>query len=207
LSARELAAQCTRIGAAVLPAVVVGSALVGCAWIVQSADAATALATLVSRVPRAIGPLVAGILVAARMGALLAGELGELRRGQQLDWLRAAGLSPLRQLVLPRLLAAVLVMPVATLVADASLLAGASLLAVQRGAAALAFAQLAPAEVWIGLAKAALFGATLAGVACAIGLGLRTSVNDIPRLASRGAVAAMLAVAALDLLLVASRLS
>jgi len=207
LSARELAAQCTRIGAAVLPAVVVGSALVGCAWIVQSADAATALATLVSRVPRAIGPLVAGILVAARMGALLAGELGELRRGQQLDWLRAAGLSPLRQLVLPRLLAAVLVMPVATLVADASLLAGASLLAVQRGAAALAFAQLAPAEVWIGLAKASLFGATLAGVACAIGLGLRTSVNDIPRLASRGAVAAMLAVAALDLLLVASRLS
>ena len=207
MSARELAAQCTRIGAAVLPAVVVGSALVGCAWIVQSADAATALATLVSRVPRAIGPLVAGILVAARMGALLAGELGELRRGQQLDWLRAAGLSPLRQLVLPRLLAAVLVMPVATLVADASLLAGASLLAVQRGAAALAFAQLAPAEVWIGLAKASLFGATLAGVACAIGLGLRTSVNDIPRLASRGAVAAMLAVAALDLLLVASRLS
>jgi phospholipid/cholesterol/gamma-HCH transport system permease protein len=207
LSARELAAQCTRIGAAVLPAVVVGSALVGCAWIVQSADAATALATLVSRVPRAIGPLVAGILVAARMGALLAGELGELRRGQQLDWLRAAGLSPLRQLVLPRLLAAVLVMPVATLVADASLLAGASLLAVQRGAAALAFAQLAPAEVWIGLAKAALFGATLAGVACAIGLGLRTSANDIPRLASRGALAAMLAVAALDLLLVASRLS
>jgi phospholipid/cholesterol/gamma-HCH transport system permease protein len=180
---------------------------------VQSADAATALATLVSRVPRSIGPLVAGILVAARVGALLAGELGELRRGQQLDWLRAAGLSPLRQLVLPRLLAVVLVMPVAALVADASLLTAASLLAVQRGAAALAFAQLAPAEVWIGLAKAALFGATLAGVACAIGLGLRARASDIPllgdvpRLASRGAIAAMLAVAALDLLLVASRLS
>ena len=202
---RELAVQCTRIGAAVLPAVIAGSALVGCAWIVQSADAAAALAALVARVPRAIGPLVAGILVAARVGALLAGELGELRRGQQVDWLRAAGLSPLRQLVLPRLLAVVLVMPVATLVADAALLAGASLLAVQRGAAALAFAQLAPAAVWIGLAKAALFGATLTGVACAIGLGLRAS--DIPRLASRGAVAAMLAVAALDLLLVASRLS
>lgn len=205
MSVRELAAQCTRIGAAVLPAVIAGSALVGCAWIVQSADAAAALAALVARVPRAIGPLVAGILVAARVGALLAGELGELRRGQQVDWLRAAGLSPLRQLVLPRLLAVVLVMPVATLVADAALLAGASLLAVQRGAAALAFAQLAPAAVWIGLAKAALFGATLTGVACAIGLGLRAS--DIPRLASRGAVAAMLAVAALDLLLVASRLS
>ncbi|MBS1107773.1 MAG: transporter permease, partial [Deltaproteobacteria bacterium] len=180
MSVRELTAQCTRIGAAVLPAVIAGSALVGCAWIVQSADAAAALAALVARVPRAIGPLVAGILVAARVGALLAGELGELRRGQQVDWLRAAGLSPLRQLVLPRLLAVVLVMPVATLVADAALLAGASLLAVQRGAAALAFAQLAPAAVWIGLAKAALFGATLTGVACAIGLGLRAS--DIPRL-------------------------
>lgn len=207
MSVRELAAQCTRIGATVLPSVLVGSALVGCAWIVQSADAAAALVAMVSRVPRAIGPLVAGILVAARVGAILAGELGELRRGQQVDWLRAAGLSPLRQLVLPRLLAAVLVMPVAALVADASLLGAASLLAVQRGAAALAFAQLAPADVWIGLTKAALFGATLASVACAVGLGLQATARDIPRLASRGAVAAMLAVAALELLLVASRLS
>jgi phospholipid/cholesterol/gamma-HCH transport system permease protein len=205
LSARELATQCTRIGAAVLPTVLIGGALVGCAWMLLSTDAATARIEMVSRLPRSIAPLVAGILVAARVGAMIAGELGEMRAGQQVDWLRAAGLGRLRHLVAPRLLAAALVLPVATLVVDAAALTAASLLGAPRGFDALA--QLVPADVWIGLAKAALFGVTLAGVASAIGLRLRGSSRDIPRLASRGAVAAMLAVVALDLLLVASRLS
>ncbi len=205
MTARELATQCTRIGAAVLPAVTIGGALVGCAWMLSSRDAATARTAMMSAIPRAIGPLVAGILVAARVGAMIAGELGALRAGQQVDWLRAAGLGRLRHLVAPRLLAAALVLPVATLVVDASALLAASLFGAPNGFGALA--QLAPADVWIGLAKAALFGVTLAGVASAIGLLERGASRDLPRLASRGAVAAMLAVVALDLLLVASRLS
>ncbi len=207
MSPREVAVQVTRIGAAALPAVAIGGALVGCAWIVASADASVALATLVQSVPRSIGPLVAGLLVAARVGATMAGEIAAMRAGQQVDWLRAVGLSPLRQLVSPRLLAAALVMPVATLVADAFVLGAASLLAMQRGAAPIAFAQLAPAEVGIGLAKAILFGAVLAAVACAIGLHWRSGANDVPRSAGRGAIAAVFAVVVLDLLFAASRLS
>jgi phospholipid/cholesterol/gamma-HCH transport system permease protein len=202
---RELAVQGTRIGAAALPAVAIGGALVGCAWIAASDDASAALASLVRSVPREVGPLVAGLLVAARVGATMAGSLAALRAGQQVDWLRASGLSPLRHLVSPRLLAAVLVLPVATLVADAFALGAASLVAVQRGAEPLALAQLVSGDVWIGLAKAALFGATLAGVACAVGLHWRGAPNDLPRSAGRGAISAMLAVAALDLLFVASR--
>jgi phospholipid/cholesterol/gamma-HCH transport system permease protein len=207
LTLRELAVQGTRIGAAALPAVAIGGALVGCAWILGSDDASAALASLVRRVPREIGPLVAGLLVAARVGATMSGDLAALRAGQQVDWLRASGVSPLRHLVSPRLLAAVLVLPVATLVADACALGAASLVAVHRGAGPLALAQLVSADVWIGLAKAALFGATLAGVACAVGLQWRGAANDVPRSAGRGAVAAILAVAALDLLFVASRLA
>jgi phospholipid/cholesterol/gamma-HCH transport system permease protein len=207
LKLRELASQGTRIGAAALPAAAIGGALVGCAWVATSDHAAAALAALVQRVPRSIGPLVAGLLVAARVGATIAGEVAALRAGQQIDWLRAAGISPLLHLVLPRLLAATLVLPVATVVADAFALGAASLVAVQRGAAPLAFAQLVTTDVWIGLAKAALFGATLAGVACVIGLQWRSAERDVPRSAGRGAVAAVLAVAALDLLFVASRLA
>jgi phospholipid/cholesterol/gamma-HCH transport system permease protein len=207
LSPRERARQGTRIGAAALPAVAIGGTLVGIAWIATSDDAAVALAQLVQQVPRAIGPLVAGLLVAARVGATMSSEIAALRAGQQLDWLRAAGLSPLLHLVLPRLIAAALVLPVATLVADAFALGAASLLAVQRGAAPLAFAQLVSADVWIGLAKAVLFGATLAGVACAVGLHWRSAERDVPRSAGRGAAAAMLAIAAIDLLLAASRLA
>jgi phospholipid/cholesterol/gamma-HCH transport system permease protein len=205
LTPRELAVQGTRIGAAALPAVAIGGAFVGCAWIAASGDATVALASLVRRVPREIGPLVAGLLVAARVGATMAGDLAALRAGQQVDWLRATGLSPLRHLVAPRWLAAVLVLPVATLVADAFALGAASLVAGQRGAEPLALAQLVSGDVWIGLAKSALFGATLAGVACAVGLHWRGAANDVPRSAGRGAVSAMLAVAALDLLFVASR--
>ncbi len=205
MSARELAVQCTRIGAAVLPAVAIGGALVGCAWMLASADAAAARTAMVSRIPREVGPLIAGVLVAARVGAMIAGELGALRNGQQVDWLHAAGLSLLRHLVVPRLFAAMLVLPVATLVVDASALSAASLLGTPRAFHALA--QLAPGDVWLGLAKAALFGATLAGVASAIALLPRAARLDIPLLASRGAVTAMLAVVALDLLLFASRLS
>ena len=207
MSPRELAVQGTRIGAAALPAVAIGAALAGCAWIAASGDASAALAMLVRRVPRSLGPLVAGLLVAARVGATMAAELASLRAGQQVDWLRAAGVSVPRTLVVPRLLAAALVLPVATLVADAFALGAASLLAAQRGAAPLAFAQLAPADVGIGIAKAALFGAALAGVACAVGLQWRGAAHDVPRSAGRGAAAAVLAVAALDLLLVASRLA
>jgi phospholipid/cholesterol/gamma-HCH transport system permease protein len=207
LSPRELALQGTRIGAASLPAVAIGGALVGVAWIAVSGDAPAALAVLVRRVPRGIGPLVAGLLVAARVGATMAGELASLRAGRQVDWLRAAGLSPFRHLVSPRVLAAVLVMPVATLLADAFALGAASLLATRRGAAPLALAQLVPSDVWVGLAKTALFGAALAVVSCAIGLYWRGAADDVPRSAGRGAVAAVLAVAALDLLFVASRLA
>lgn len=205
MTPRELAVQGTRIGAAALPAVAIGGAFVGCAWIAASDDASAALASLVRRVPREIGPLIAGLLVAARVGATMSGDLAALRAGQQVDWLRATGLSPLRHLVSPRLLAAVLVLPVATLVADAFALGAASLVAVQRGAEPLALAQLVSGDVWIGLAKAALFGATLAGVACAVGLHWRGAAHDVPRSAGRGAISAMLAVAALDLLFVASR--
>ena len=205
MSARELATQCTRIGAAVLPSAGIAGALVGCAWIALSPDGVAARSAMVSHIPRGIGPLVAAIVVAARVGAMFAGELGEARAGQQADWLRPARLGRLRHLVAPRLVATALVLPVVTLVVDAAALAAVSLLGEPRGVAALA--QLAPVDVWVGLAKAALFGVTLAGVASAIGLLRQGTRPDVPRLASLGAVAAVLAVVALDLLLVASRSS
>ena len=56
MSPRELAVQGTRIGAAALPAVAIGGALVGCAWVATSDDATAALTTLVQRVPRGNKP-------------------------------------------------------------------------------------------------------------------------------------------------------
>src|SRR5438105_10744452 len=70
-------------------------------------------------------PIAAGLLVAGRSGASLGAELGSMKLTEQIDALEVLGLSPLRELVAPRLLACMLALPVLTLfVAYLALAAG-----------------------------------------------------------------------------------
>ncbi len=62
-----------------------------------------------------LAPLTAGLLVAGRSGASLGAELGSMRLTEQVDALEVLGLSPLRELVAPRLLACMLALPILTL--------------------------------------------------------------------------------------------
>src|SRR5262249_47071663 len=61
-----------------------------------------------------LGPVIAGLLTAARSGATLGAELGAMRLNEQIDALEVLGLSPLRELVAPRLAACMLALPVLT---------------------------------------------------------------------------------------------
>src|SRR5204862_1865447 len=61
------------------------------------------------------GPISAGLIVAGRSGASLGAELGSMKLTEQVDALEVLGLSPLRELVAPRLLACMLALPVLTL--------------------------------------------------------------------------------------------
>src|ERR1051325_11126160 len=60
-------------------------------------------------------PLGAGLILAGRSGASLGAELGSMRLSEQIDALEALGLSPMRQLVAPRVLAAMLALPLLTI--------------------------------------------------------------------------------------------
>src|SRR5438270_1540737 len=67
---------------------------------------------------RELGPVLAGLMIAGRVGSAIAAELGSMVVSQQIDAMRALGTDPVRKLVAPRLVALVLTLPLLTVAAD-----------------------------------------------------------------------------------------
>jgi phospholipid/cholesterol/gamma-HCH transport system permease protein len=82
-----------------------------------SAEGAVATVVVLS-MTRELGPVIAGLMVAGRVGAAMAAEIGTMRVTDQIDALTTLSTDPLRYLVLPRLIAGVLTLPMLVLVAD-----------------------------------------------------------------------------------------
>ena len=70
-------------------------------------------------ITRELGPVIAGLMVAGRVAAAIAAEIGTMRVTEQIDALTTLSTNPMRYLVVPRLVAAVVTMPILVLVADA----------------------------------------------------------------------------------------
>src|SRR5207302_5884392 len=82
-------------------------------------NAESAVATVVVlSVTRELGPVIAGLMVAGRVGAAMAAEIGTMRVTDQIDALTTLSTDPLRYLVLPRLVAGLITLPILVLVAD-----------------------------------------------------------------------------------------
>ena len=124
-------------------------------------------------------------MVAGRVGAGIAAEIGAMRVTEQLDALETLGAEPIRVLVLPRVLAAAVTVPILALIADAAGLIGAALVSsvylgvpvrAFQGAAADQIALdgfvggLIPADLVQGLVKPLIFGVILSVLACHHGL-------------------------------------
>lgn len=114
-----------RTGADALPIVTLIAFLIGLVSAFQSADtfkqygANIYVADMVGlSITRVMGPLMTAILVTGRSGAGFAAELGSMRVSEEIDALRTLGLDPVRFLVIPRVLALVLMVPLLTLLAD-----------------------------------------------------------------------------------------
>src|SRR6266478_5247072 len=82
-------------------------------------NAQSAVATVVVlSMTRELGPVIASLMVAGRVGAAMAAEIGTMRVTEQIDALTTLSTDPLRYLVLPRLIAGLLTLPVLVLIAD-----------------------------------------------------------------------------------------
>ena len=190
-----------RTGAEALPIVALMSALVGLVTAFSSAiqlrtfGANIFIANLVGiGMTREMGPLMAAILLTGRSGSAFAAEIGTMKIGDEIDALTVMGIKPMHYLVLPRILAVMITLPLLTLFADVAGIVGGMIIAITSlDLTPLSFFhQLQKAiglwDVFSGVLKAFFFGIVIAGVGCyrgmeteggATGVGLSTTASVV----------------------------
>lgn len=136
-----------------------------------AAEGAVATVVVLS-VTRELAPVLAGLMVAGRIGASMAAEIGTMRVTEQIDALTTLSTNPFKYLVAPRLLAGLLMVPVLVLVADIIGVFGGYIVGIYKlgfnPATYLArtWEYLKPLDVISGLTKAAVFGFVISLMGC-----------------------------------------
>jgi phospholipid/cholesterol/gamma-HCH transport system permease protein len=208
---RDVMPLVERTGVNALPIVALINFLVGLVMAFQSAEqlerfgASIFIADLIGiSMARELGPLMTAIVVCGRSGAAFAAELGTMKVNEEIDALRTMGFGPLRFLVLPRVLALIIVMPMLTLVADILGVLGGMLVA----SAALDigptvyFRQMQSSlklwDVVQGLNKSMLFGLAIALISCQQGLATSGGAEGVGRRTTSAVVTTLFALILLD---------
>lgn len=158
-------------------------------------------------ITRELGPVLAALMLAGRVSAAIAAEIGAMRATEQIDALQTLSTDPYRYLIAPRLVAAVLTLPLLTAVADVIGIAGGWTVAT----ATLEFSGavyvrnsldfLEPWDVISGLIKAAVFGLIVALMGCYHGFTASGGARGVGRAATYAVVSAAVLIFAADYLL------
>ncbi|CAA7618342.1 ABC transporter permease protein [Magnetospirillum sp. LM-5] len=208
-------AQGMDIGIAALPIITVLAATIGLMLAIQGiytlktfgAESRVTLGVALSTV-REFSPLITGILVAGRSGSALAARLGTMRINQEIDSLTVMGISPVRFLVVPPLVAMVVLMPLLTLWADLVGLAAAGLyIAIELQTTFAAYADevlslLKLNDLLHGLAKSAIFAVLVTIVGVVNGASVTGGAEGVGRMTTRSVVHAISAIVVTDMLFV-----
>jgi phospholipid/cholesterol/gamma-HCH transport system permease protein len=142
---------------------------------------------------RELGPMLTAVVVAGRAGAAIAAELGSMVVTEQVEALEALGLSPIRMLVVPRLVAMIAMLPVLTILADVVAIVGGMVLA--KNVAQISYHEyIESARVYAdygdfvkGLWKSVVFAVIIVIVGCYQGFGVRGGAAGVGK-ATTGAV-------------------
>jgi phospholipid/cholesterol/gamma-HCH transport system permease protein len=177
-----------------------------------SAEGAVATVVVLS-MTRELGPVIAGLMVAGRVGAAMAAEIGTMRVTDQIDALETLSTDPLRYLVLPRLVAGVMTLPFLVLVADVIGVFGGFLV----GTYKLGFnphtylrgtrEHLETIDVVSGLIKAAVFGFIVTLMGCYHGYHSRGGAQGVGQATTHAVVSASILILVVDYLLTAALFS
>jgi phospholipid/cholesterol/gamma-HCH transport system permease protein len=149
---------------------------------------------------RVMGPIMTGIIMAGRTGAAFAAELGTMQVNEEIDALRTLGISPMEFLVLPRMLALALMMPLLCLYADligilGGLLVGMGMLDLDP---VVYFNQTREAvslkHFWIGLFHSVIFGVLVALAGCLRGMQCGRSASAVGHAATSAVVTGIVSI-------------
>ncbi|MBN2561726.1 MAG: ABC transporter permease [Phycisphaerae bacterium] len=211
---RLLAPQLFEVGYRSLPVILITGAFVGMVLAVQAIEQFRAVgmeermgAVVNLSVVRELGPVLAGIMLAGRIGGALTAELGTMNVTEQIDALRTMGVDPIRYLVVPRVLACFLLTPFLTLYADLTgCIGGWFVSVVQGGVASGPFWEYTREAVdnfdlFSGVLKSFFFGAALGLISCFRGFTCRPGAAGVGRACTEAFVASFIAILALDYLL------
>jgi phospholipid/cholesterol/gamma-HCH transport system permease protein len=124
---------------------------------------------------REMGPVFTSLMIAGRMGSGMAAEIGSMKVTQQIDAIRALGTSPIKRIVIPRVLAILICLPLLTLFADLCGMISGLLVGIELGLGGnffwvKTFEGLIWNDYWTGTAKTLFFGFFIAMIACYRGL-------------------------------------
>ena len=175
--------QMVKIGYESLPLALVTAAFIGMVFALQIASefikfgAGQYVGGVMSiGVARELGPAVTGIVVAARVAAAIAAELGTMRVKEQIDALSALGASPVRYLIIPRFIAAAVMLPLLTILANIVGFLGGYMVAIYVSKInAVQYMETAQQllklwDIFGGLFKTIIFGMIISIIACYKGL-------------------------------------
>ena len=203
--------QMLEVGTRSVPVVMITGAFVGMVLAAQSVVQFKAigmearLGSIVNlSVVRELGPVLAAVMLAGRVGGALAAELGTMRVTEQIDALRSMGADPIRVLVVPRFLACLLLLPVLVLYADFTGILGGYLIGVHvYGINAAEFWKYAAVtvekfDIFSGVFKCFLFGGVMSLIACYRGFRCRPGAAGVGRACTESFVEGCMAILALD---------
>ncbi len=152
---------------------------------------------------RELGPLVTAIVLAGRSGSAFAAEIGTMKVDEELDALTTMGLPPVRFLVMPRVVAAVVAMPVLTVFAElAGLLGGAIVLQVMNVPPVVYWDHVVSIStlfmVGFGLIKSCIFGLLVGIIGCGAGLQTKMTADGVGIAATSAVVGGIVSIAIAD---------
>lgn len=153
-----------------------------------------------------LGPVLTGLMVAGRVGSGIAAELGSMVVTEQIAALRALGTDPIRKLVLPRILAGLLMVPLLTVVSGGVGMVGAWIVTTTQLKVASSVywnsvvMGLYIQDVWMGLIKPFFIGFTIVSIGCHVGLRTTGGTQGVGRATTNAVVASSVAVIAVDFL-------
>ena len=152
---------------------------------------------------REMGPLITAIILAGRSGSAFAAELGTMKVREEIDALRTMGLEPVRFLVLPRVIAAVAMIPVLSVFANLFGLMGGAIVMRSLGYPLVTYVNQVLSAVTVGdlmggLLKSFVYGIVVAAVGCLRGLETKTGASAVGQSTTSAVVSGIVLIAIVD---------
>jgi phospholipid/cholesterol/gamma-HCH transport system permease protein len=153
---------------------------------------------------RELGVLMTAIMVAGRSGSAFAAQIGTMKLTEEIDAMRTIGVSPMEALIMPRIMAAVVMMPLLAFYASLlSVIGGGFFCAIALDIPPVTFIQrlreVVPiTDLWVGLLKAPVFGLIIGMTGCFQGLQVKANAEEVGLRTTAAVVQAIFVVIVLD---------